>query len=476
MRSLASYMAAFAGVAAVAWLTSATYPTLGLASSALLFLVPVLVTAARGGVGPAIFAAMLGAAAYNFFLLPPRFTFQVHGVDNVTSVVVLLAVALVTSRLATRLKLREAEAQERARNSNELAELSAILASHPASTALERGLALLSARYGQLRLVESERLAQPEAAFTSLDLAAAAWSHHNGDQTGHGTGIMPAADWTFLPLAAANRSEEAIAALARPADGTTRSAADLEHLAQACRLIGQARDRDALEAERHAREILAETDRLRRTMLAALAHDFRTPLTVITGRLGLIAPESQDAAEALGSARQLERMMDDLIGAARIESGSLDPHFESIDIIDAITSAIEPFKRLPGVEIDTAIADNLPFVVADPVLLHHVLVNLLDNAVRHARRVVSIGALSREGALVLCVQDDGPGIPVAERERVFERFARIEGADTNHGSGLGLAIVRGFVQAMGMTVSVTDGPGGGARFEVTLLPVKDALG
>ncbi len=463
----APYLLALGLVGAVAWLTAALFPILGLASGALLFLLPVVFVAARGDVGPALLAAVGGATAYNFFLLPPRYSLQIHGLDNVVSVLVLALVALVTSRLATRLKAREAEALERAGLSEEQAMLSAMLADYPAAAALDRGIEWLARRFGELRIVDTAALAGISG-LSALDQAAAAWSMHNGDVTGHGTEVMPAADWTFIPLAERSRPDMAVAALARPSDGLTRPAAEIAHLAQLARLVGQSRDRIALDAERREREMLAGSDRLRRTLLAALAHDVRTPLTIATGRLALIATRDEDAAEALAAVRRLGRMTDDLLGAARIEEGLLEPRIESVDPVDAIGAALDAMPVPAGLAIERAVAADLPFVRADPVLLHHMLVNLIDNAMRHARARVAIAARAEDETLLLKIDDDGPGIPAAERTRIFERFARLEGGDRTSGSGLGLAIVKGFADAMGMTVSAGESGAGGARLALRL--------
>ena len=472
---LAAYIIALLGVSAVALLTDSFLPALGLASSALLFLLPVLFAAARGGVGPGLVAALAGAAAYNFFLLPPRYTFRIHGLDNLISVQVLVVVALVTSRLATQLKAREAEALNRAGRSAELAELSALLAAPPAAAAMARAQAFMAARYGDMRLLHAEGWPEGDAAFSSLDLAAAAWASHNGDVTGHGTEVMPAADWTFLPPSAGSRHDGWIAALARPDDMTTRSAAEIDHLRQVAGLFGQCRDRAALAAERQERERLEQGDQLRRTLLAALAHDLRTPLTVVTGRLALLADGNADAAEALAAAKRLDGMMADLLSAARIEERSLTPRLESIDPVDAISAALESAAARPGVAMTRAVPPDLPFVRGDPVLLHHILTNLVENALRHAKGHVIVGAGAAEDRLLLYVDDDGPGVPDAERSRIFDRFARIEGSDRGPGgSGLGLAIVKGFAEAMGMTVSIESAPIGGARF-VLAVPLARQL-
>ncbi len=467
-RTAAAYLEASLAVAAVTWITVAQLPLLGLASSALLFLLPVLLSAVRGGVGPGLTAALAGAAAYNFFLLEPRYTFRVHQLDNLVSVIVLVAVALVTSRLASRLLIREGEAVERARLSQELAELSGLLSGHPADAALERGMALVEVRYGKLELLSSADEVQADETFSSLDASAAAWSVHNGDVTGHGTEVMPAADWTFLPLAPKNRRDVGVAALARPMDGSIRTGAELDHLRQLVLLLGQCLDRDALEAERRERELLEERDRLRRTFLASLAHDFRTPLTVITGRLAELAIGNSAAGDALAAARRMDRMMTDLIGAARIEAGALEPMLESIDLVDVVGAACEGLIQPQGIALEQRIPADLPFVRGDPVLLQHMIANLVDNAYRHARSMVAVSASQDADFVMLRVSDDGPGVPEKERQRIFERFARIEGGDRTQGSGLGLAIFKGFSDVMGMTVTVDAAPSGGALFTVAM--------
>lgn len=469
-RYLSSALEALLAVAVVAALTSALLPTMGLASAALLFLLPVLLAATRGGIGPAMIAALAGAAAYNYFLLEPRFTFRVHRLDNLVSVFVLCAVAVVTGRLATRLLAREAEANERAGASAEAATLAGLLSAEPAGEALDRALGYLASRYGQVVLLDEAG----EGGMSSLDQSAAAWALHNGDVTGHGTLTMAAADWTFFPLVRRNRPGDAVLALARPATGHTRSSAEIERMAELCLQLGQSRDRESLLRERRERELAEARDRLRSTFLASLAHDFRTPLTVIAGRLEQIARERPDARDALVAARRLDGMMANLLAAARIEGGSLSVACESLDLIDVIGGVCDHLVLPAAVTVKRDVAADLPFVRGDPVLLHHVMANLVDNAVRHARSQVTIAARADGERVILSVEDDGTGVPEAERAMIFERFRRIEGSDRTDGSGLGLAIVKDFADAMGMDVSIAEAAGGGARFEVSAPATKAA--
>lgn len=463
---LRSSVVPVASVAAVTVVTTLLLPRLGLASASLLFLLPVLFSAMRGGAMPGLVATFAGTAAYNFFLLEPRYTFRVHEVDNLVSVFVLGAVAIVTSRLTNRLVAREAEANIRAEASATAARLATVLSSDPPDRALYDGVAFVSASFGEALMLDEESAAADSGALSSLDRAAANWALHNGDRTGHGTGTMAAADWTFIPLHPRNRSDQVVLALARPADGSTRKEDQIRQVGELCQLLGQCLDRARLIEERRGRELVEARDRLRQTLLASLAHDFRTPLTVLSGQLELIAGTSGQAHEALQAARRLERTMADLLGAARLEEGSLVVRHESLDPVDIVASAVEEITPPQGIDLVREIAADLPFVAGDAVLLQHVLVNLLDNATRHAKSAVLI-RVRAVGDMVECsVEDDGPGIPRDERNRLFERFTRIEGSDRADGSGLGLAIVKGFADAMAMQVTISDAEPTGARFSL----------
>lgn len=462
------YVLALLGVALIGWLTTIFLPILGLASAALLFLLPVLFASARGGTGPGLVAALAGAAAYNFLLLPPRFTLRVHGFDNVISVVAFFSVALVTSRLSIRLQAQRNEAEVRAQESREAADLAAVLGNSDSDQALANGTAWLEERFGPASLIARGEPSGDDGRFSSLDLSAAAWAMHNGDMTGHGTAVMPAADWTFLPLSPHNRGEGHVVALARPASGRVRGEPELAHIRQLVFLLGQAWDRAALGRERRERERLKDSEDLRRSLLASLAHDLRTPLTVVIGRLREMGSAVPEAAETLAAARRIGRMMEDLLGAARIESGHLAPNMESLDLVDVVSTACAAASAPSEIAIERTIPNDLPLVRGDATLLHHVLLNLIDNAVRHARSRIMISATAASGNVRLTVADDGPGIPPQERERIFERFVRIEGTDRTHGSGLGLAIVKGFADAMGIGVEAKGTPSGGACFALRL--------
>ena len=467
LRSVADYALALVATAVVTSFTYGFREQLGLAASALLFLLPVLVTSARGGIWPSLAAAGASMLAYNFFLLPPHFTLRVHGYDNIVSVVVLFTVAIVTSRLANSLKARERAAMASALGSAEAAAFTEALASKTELSELDvTATEFLGARYGRTLLVV-ETMA-PIPAMTSLDRGASVWAAHNGDTTGHGTSVMPAADWSFLPLHTgvpldAGRHGDLLA-VARPIGGQIRSAEEIIQLRSLAGLLGRARDRLALEAERQVRGRLEELDDMRRTLLASLAHDFRTPLTVIRGGVEALRDRTADAHDVellLHELHRLERTLADLLGLARIEADRVGVSREPLDLVDIVGDVVERGHVVPGdVTLDIAVGSDLPLVDADPVLLRQMLLNLVDNAIRYGDGRIEIAATLEDGHVLLTVGDNGDGIEADQEEAIFERFTKIAVGDRTGGSGLGLAIVAGFARAMGVQATAANGTEG----------------
>jgi two-component system sensor histidine kinase KdpD len=204
---------------------------------------------------------------------------------------------------------------------------------------------------------------------------------------------------------------------------------------------------------------LEERYRLRSALLSSVSHDLRTPLTTILGTLTPLQPanpeQAEQIAEAKGEAERLHRFVANLLDMARIEAGALHQRAESVDIAEAVASAVHDMRRvLTGRPIRMDVAPELPFILVDPQLLHHCLINLLENAAKYGNVNTPIDIVARRGwrGLELHVSDEGPGLPPGEETRIFDTFTRIAGSDRKGGSGLGLAIVRGFAEAMGLRV------------------------
>lgn len=395
---------------------------------------------------------------YNYFLLEPRYTLRIHGASDVAAFVVLTVVAVVTSRLAASLRVRELEAQQRAEASTAEAELATRLARASDRTSLDSAaLDFFRERHGEAMLMRADDLADKRTGLSPLDAAAAAWALHNGALSGHASEVMPSADFRFVPLGRGGQDVLALAADER---------SDLHAGRVAQTLAGiwvQARDRLGADDERRARGAAEAREATRRTLLAALGHDFRTPLTILKSGLAEIGGAQ---AGLLGvEVDRIVRLSEDLIAAARLENGQ-SVRLEAVDLVDAIASALPSPTARGEINVRTDIPDELPLVAGDPVMLVHLIGNLLDNAVRHARSEVTISADASAGQVRFGVRDDGPGIDPAIAGMLFDSFA--SGSDCGGGSGLGLTIARGLATAMGATLSASDADGGGALFTLRL--------
>ena len=474
---------AYAGIAAMVAATTLfgklVEPWIGLGGVDLIFLLPVILASGRFGLRPGLATGLLAGLAYNFFFLPPLHTFTIADPQSLLTMFVLIGIAAFTANLAAKLKARAIigarGAQENAAiaafgqalaRASDWQSTSAIICDEVARL-LDVNVVLLNQRDARLTVVASS----PPAGDTlgPVNAAAADWSWDRGEPAGIGTGTLNASDWQFHPLKTA-LGVLAVIGIAR-ADGRDPVRADRAVLLQT--LLGQAalaHERLKLEDEVREVSLLKERDRLRAALLSSIGHDLRTPLTSVATAIEAIAVE-HPGAPTLPIARmeiaRLRRFLDNLIDMVRIDSGMLELHPEPIDLTDAIGGAVHDLKDLfRGRHIDLKVPADLPFVIADPTLLHHILINLLANAAQHGGEQGTITILGRRthDAVELSVCDTGPGLPFGEEARIFETFAQGRGSDRHGGSGLGLAIVKGFADAMGVRASAANQAQGGAAF------------
>lgn len=448
----------------------------------MIYLIPVIATATIFGLRPALVASLAAAISYNFFFLPPTYTLTIQSPENVVTFLVLAGVGVVASQMAGRLRQ---EATVGARTAAENAAIAAFgqrLASisTEADTALATceevaallGIAalVLTAGDGEPRLV----CAVPaDPGFSPVDIAAAEFALSRGEITGRDSATLNAADWQFHPL----KTSLGVLAVLGISDPAGHSPLPPDKRLLFSTLLGQAalaHERLRLEGEARRAAALQQRDDLRTTLISSLGHDLKTPLTAVVAAAEALAadrPDSGNTAVLLAQAYRLRRLFDDLVEMTRIESGALVARNEPVDLTEAVVAAVHDLKtELAGHAIDLAVPPNLPLVDADPRMLHHILVNLLDNAAKYAPQGTSIrieGARTALG-LTLGVVDEGPGIPPGANENLFERFHRIEGDDRRGGTGLGLAIVKGFCDAMGLGIKATNrADGTGSRFAVS---------
>jgi two-component system sensor histidine kinase KdpD len=236
------------------------------------------------------------------------------------------------------------------------------------------------------------------------------------------------------------------------------------------------------ERERTRAEALVETDRLRTALLNSVSHDLRTPLASIKASASsLLSPDVEwDEAERRqflatidAEADRLNRLVHNLLDMSRIEAGALDPHMAETTVDDLVGPVVRRARGSSRQRVDIDVPESLPPVLVDPVRIDQVLTNLLDNARKYAGGPVAISARAAGKAVEIRVVDHGPGIPVPERDRVFDQFYRLKGGGRRpEGTGMGLAICRGIARAHGGALWLETTPGGGSTF-VLSLPVAE---
>lgn len=314
----------------------------------------------------------------------------------------------------------------------------------------------------------------PEDRLEQIERAAAQWAMDNDQPAGRGSATLTASDWLFHPLRT-TRGMLGVVGLAREDAGEPLRSDQLPLLMSLIDQAAIAFDRMTLEEEMLDARQVRERDQLRAALLSSVSHDLRTPLTAIISAAHELRREHPgtlaDTVDA--EARRLNRFVANLLDMARVEAGALPLKIEPVDLFDAVAGAVHDTRQsLAGHEVKVDILPDIPLVRVDATLLHHCLINLLDNAGRYADPGTPVAITGRRlpGAISLSVIDQGPGIPPGSEQRVFDTFTRLEGSDrAKHGTGLGLAIVKGFAEAMGLSVSAANAQEPqGARFTITI--------
>ena len=479
----AHYIWSLAMVSAMAVLGRLLIEVIDLSNISLLFLIPVMFAAATFGLRAGLFAGLASSLAYNFFFLPPTGTLTVNNPENVISILVLLGVAIVTSQFAARVRAQADLAQSSARQNAALASFSRQLTAAPDQDALMQAICAEVGRLLDVRTVlllpsadgpMLRAAVPPEDRLEQIERAAAQWAIDNAQPAGRGSATLTASDWLFHPL----RTTRGVLGVLGMTRDDAREPVRSDMVPLLMSLLDQASialDRMELEeASLHARQI-GERDRLRSALLSSVSHDLRTPLTTILSAAQEMRrqPSAEMAATIETEALRLNRFVSNLLDMARVEAGALPMKAEATELFDAAASAAHDTRAsLAGHEVLIDIASSIPMVRVDPVLLHHCLINLLDNAGRYADpgTPIAIRASRTAEAILLSVIDQGPGIAPGNEKRVFETFTRLEGSDrAKHGTGLGLAIVKGFAEAMGLTVEAgNNSEPHGARFTIRI--------
>ena len=454
----------------------------GYLSIGLIYLLATIVLSLRVGRWPVLVAGVISALTWDFLFIPPRFTFEINKFEDFTLFVTYFVVAIIAGQLTARIRAQGVGERRREARATALFELTrALAAARTLDDALFAGLrhadALFAARTTVLLPSDDghELIPHFTASFSvdEKELGVAAWAWRQARPAGRFTDTLPASRGIYFPLLSDGRAI-GVFGLAVPAD-TNLTLAQRDLAEAFARQLALSVERDQLrEAQEHER-ILAASEKLHRTLLDSVSHELRTPLTVILGALDQAegsAPSPALLAEARTAARRLNRLVGNLLDQTRLESGTLKPRLDWCDVHDLLNAAADQVRdALAEHSLVIRTPENLPPVRADFALTEQALANLLLNAARHtpAGTRVTLSAYLEADAhrLALTVADEGPGLPVGLRDRLFDKFTRGDTAKAG-GLGLGLSLVRGFIQAQGGQVVAADRSGGGAVFTIYL--------
>jgi two-component system sensor histidine kinase KdpD len=479
------YAVALGVVAAVTGVNLLLQRWIGYGSVSLIYLLAVVGLAMFVGRSPTLAAAALTALSWNFFFTEPRFTLRMSSPADAMMFATYFVVALAMGQLTARLRAQQAAEREREERATALYLLTRELAE--AKDFAE----LLGAVIRQLGTVfkadvavmlpdtpgGEELVPYPFGTFgvSEKEASVAAWAFRHARPAGHDTDTLPSAEALYWPLVT---PAGCVGVIGLRLKGRRNLSLQERNLLDGfLRQIALVLDRQRLrETETQAR-LLAESERLGKTLLNSVSHELRTPLAAITSAVsglrdaGPLTPPQETLAQELDEATaRLNRLVRNLLDLSRLEAGHLRPHFDWNDVRDLVNSALQSLNRsLAEHPVKVDISQNVPPTKLDSALTEQILANLLSNAAVHtpAGTPIELRAHTETGQLVLEVADQGPGLPQGNPERLFDRFQR--GADAvPGGTGIGLSLVKRFTEAQGGTVTAMNRDGGGALFTVRL--------
>ena len=493
------YLFSLGIVAAALGVALLLYPIFGVENVDLVFMTAVVGIAVRFGLGPSLLASVIGSLAYNFFFLPPVYTFTITDPTNVAAFFFFMLVALLVSNLAARVRSQAVSAFGRVRTTESLYAFSRKLAGTATlddvlwASAYQIALML---RVRVVLLLPDDGIITvkagypPEDELDQADLAAANWAWSNDHPAGRGSDTLPGAKRLFLPM---RTGRGPIGVIGIDDDRTGPLLTPDQR-----RLLDALVDQSALAIERvqlvedmDRTQRNVESDRLRAALLTSISHDLKTPLASVLGAASTLRELSPKLSEAertdllatvIDESERLNRFIANLLDMTKLESGAVVPNAALLDPGEIVGSALRRAgKILDRHRVVLDLAPQLPMLKLDAVLFEQVLFNLLDNAAKYAPpdTTITIRAKREDDAVVLQVMDEGAGIPAADLEQVFDKFYRANKGDhVRAGTGLGLAISRGFVEAMQGTISAAnrvDRPGAVLTIRLPIPPAPEAL-
>lgn len=485
------YLLACGAVVVVAALCSIATAIIDYRAVGMFLLFTVTVLALLVGRGPILAAALLSAVIWNFFFIPPLYTFHIHSFSDALMVGMYFIIALVGGVLTARVRARELAMRYREEYATALYALAKEINNAKSLDDILRVTEqhigrILNARVGCFlpEPVGGNSLAShPANSFTpksEKEWSVPLWVYQNLKPAGRGTTTLPFAEAAYFPLLTTQR---AIGVMGIASFWKRPFTLEEEGLLQtSLHQIAIAIEREILRTAAEQANMLAESERLHKTLLNSISHELRTPISAILGASDHLLdgsasqkPEVKNEllGEILGAAERLNRLVENLLDMSRLESGLIKPKLDWCDLRDVINGATKDLKsKLAGRTLSINIPSDAPLVKLDFGLMERALSILLDNACEHtpSGAAIEIQVESLESECVIMLSDNGPGLPQDALDKIFEKFYRVNGAKTG-GVGLGLSIARGFVEAHQGKLSVANHEKGGARFTIRL-PMK----
>jgi two-component system sensor histidine kinase KdpD len=454
---------------------------------AMIYLLGVVLISSRTSKWPALFTTIMSVAAFDFFFVPPFYTFAVSDARYFITFLVMFLVSFVISRLTLRVRQQAEAARFRERRTAALYSMSRELVRERSTErlseiAIRHMSEIFSSQVAMLVADEGGRLVQTgkgDAVFTldQQELSVAQWVFEHRQAAGLGTDTLPGAKAIYLPLVASSGAVGVAGVLPKNV-GDGFEPEQFHYLEAFANQTAIAIERSFLGAAAQRALLKAETESLRNTLLSSISHDLRTPLAAITGAATTLL-ENDAAIDTVGrldllqtvreEADHLNRIIKNVLDMTRLESGAIQVNKEWQALEEVIGAAVNRLgDRLNDHPLTVKLPGNLPLIPFDSLLMEQVLVNLFDNAIKYTPTGTPLELSASESFYTVTVElaDRGPGIPSGEEEHIFDKFVR--GRGTGGGVGLGLAICRTIIAAHGGKIWVENRAGGGAVFRFTL--------
>ncbi len=464
-------------------------------SLSIVFLTAVIFSATAYGFAAALFASVISVAIFDFFFIAPTFSSSVSSPDNVLLVILFVLVSGITSNLAGRLRDQAEAAQRRESEARALFQLTRDVATSDTPPETYRAVTRQSASLFDAEAIlfaPHKKSADGDPAalqpvspnnpgLSQDDIEAARWAYSHNTPCGRGTDKFSTLEVQFRPLETAN-GVVGVLGFRTPRAQVAEDAAASRLLDSVCRMSAVAVERAQQSQELEDTRVISQTESLRSALLSSISHDFGTPLATIIGSSSSLltygkkyAPEVAEdlLTTILEEAERLNKFVNNLLQMTRLESGALIPRLQLAGVDDLIGTVLDDaHRRLEGYEVYMDVAERLPLVDIDFVLMETVLMNLIENACKYspAESTISVRAYADRESVVIEIADQGQGIPSEDLGAVFDKFFRVKARDRKiAGTGLGLAICKGILEGHGGSIeALSEGPGKGTVMRVKL--------